>query len=146
RRLKPAEGPSHFLGIEQAEEAAEAVVARAPCGRSTIWDSSASFATAKSAMSTQVLAPHNVAASATNSIAAKSCRALRIANLAKNGDQRLHHRLPSNQEASSESTSSSNATALIRDSPALRPPFPSPRTSLRRGRGANGGGRIARPE
>src|SRR5208283_5078995 len=77
RRLKPAEGPSHFLGIEQAEEAAEAVVARAPCGRSTIWDSSASFATAKSAMSTQVLAPHNVAASATNSIAAKSCRALK---------------------------------------------------------------------
>ena len=49
----------------------------APCGRSTICANSASLAAAKSAMSTQVLAPHRVAASAMNSIAAKSCRALK---------------------------------------------------------------------
>src|SRR6266851_2983667 len=48
-----------------------------PWRRSTISASSASWAAAKSAISTEDFAPHKVAASAMNSIAARSCCALK---------------------------------------------------------------------
>src|SRR5512147_124894 len=47
-----------------------------PCGRSMISRRSSSRPAAKSAMSTQLLAPHRVAASDTNRIMPRSCRAL----------------------------------------------------------------------
>ena len=49
----------------------------APCGNSTISASMPSLAAAKSAISTQFLAPHSVAISATNNMDAQSCRAFR---------------------------------------------------------------------
>src|SRR5271166_187203 len=114
RRLKPAEGPSHFLGIEQAEEAAEAVVARRAMRQiddlgqlgfvrdGEIGNVDASLGAAQCRRKRNKQHRRQIM---------PSVEVARIANLAKNGDQRLHHRLPSNQEASSESTSSSNATA-----------------------------------
>lgn len=63
-------------------------------------------------MSTQLCDPHRVAARAMNSIAARSCRALksRIANIAEYRNQRSHQRFPPNPEASSESISAHRAT------------------------------------
>jgi hypothetical protein len=66
------EGPR----LEQAEYAAEGVVARHPCSRRRKSRNSSSFASPKSAMSEQDSAPHSVAASAITKTSRRSCLAL----------------------------------------------------------------------
>src|SRR5271156_236182 len=115
RRVKPGEGRGHFLRIEQAEEAAEAVVARravrqiddlrqlAFVGGGEIGNVDASLGAAQRRRKRNEQHRRQIV---------PRIAVTRVANFTKNGDQRLHNRLPTNQEAPSESTSSSNATTL----------------------------------
>src|SRR5579885_1596150 len=77
----------------------------APCGKSTISPRPASLALQKSAISTQLFAPHRVAIKATNSIEAQSCRAFksRGSRTSRRIEINFSIEASSNQEASQES-------------------------------------------
>lgn len=115
RRPKPGERLSHLRRIEQAEQATEAVMARRAMrqiddlrqlrliGGGEIGDVDAGLGPAQSRRKRDKQHRRQIV---------PCVEVARIADLTKNGDQRLQSRLPSNQEASSESTFPSNATAL----------------------------------
>src|SRR5208283_3353093 len=115
RRLKPGERLSHLLGIEQTEEATEAVVARRAVrqvddlrqlglvGGGEIGDVDAGLGPAQSRRERNEQHRRQIVA---------RVEVARIADLAKNRDQCLQYGPPPNQEPPSESTSPSSATAL----------------------------------
>src|SRR5271166_2459267 len=70
------EGAGHLVRVEQAKQARETVVARRPMRQIDDLGKARLIALQKSAMSTQLFAPHKVAIKAMNSIDAQSCRAL----------------------------------------------------------------------
>jgi hypothetical protein len=124
RRLKPGERLGHLLGIEQTEEATEAVVARRAMrqvddlrqlglvGGGEIGNVDAGLGPTQSRRERNEQYRRQIVT---------RVEVTRIAHLVKNGDQRLQYRPPPNQEASSESTSPSSATALYSTAIPLRP-------------------------